>query len=78
MTGRSIESAYAGGVRGREVIDRLLPDISVGFQREGDEVDPEDRRSILSTVGKREQSGRGYGHSGEEGTERKCDGRLFF
>lgn len=54
MTDRSIESAYAGGVKGREVIDSLLPDISVGFQRECNEVDPEDRRSILSTVGKRE------------------------
>ena len=26
---RSIESAYAGGVKGREVIDVLLPDVHV-------------------------------------------------
>lgn len=29
MSCRSIESAYAGGKDGREVIDKLLPNVSV-------------------------------------------------
>ena len=33
MTYSSIESAYAGGVKGREVIDVLLPDVHVGIGR---------------------------------------------
>ena len=33
ITYSSIESAYAGGVKGREVIDVLLPDVHVGIGR---------------------------------------------
>ncbi|KAK8812013.1 hypothetical protein WA538_003966 [Blastocystis sp. DL] len=56
----SIESAYAGGVRGREVIDRLLPDISSILRTGGvfyllleRENNPEEVMAILEKKGLR-------------------------
>ena len=47
----TIESAYAGGEKGREVIDALLPDVSVGSKGSCNTVHSERKRSVLFAAG---------------------------
>ena len=51
---RTIESAYAGGEKGREVIDALLPNVHVRKKGLCDVVHSEREWSVLFAVGTRQ------------------------
>lgn len=57
---RTIESAYAGGEKGREVIDALLPNVHVRKKGVCDVVHSEREWSVLFAVGTRQHPRGGF------------------